>query len=75
MKKYGIGAEEKLEKSCDILDVWMDSGVAWASTRQRAEPVDLVLEGVDQFRGWFQSLSLTSFALNVGYNFEQTHVK
>uniref|UniRef100_A0A0R3S1I2 isoleucine--tRNA ligase n=1 Tax=Elaeophora elaphi TaxID=1147741 RepID=A0A0R3S1I2_9BILA len=63
MKKYGIRAEEKLEKSCDILDVWMDSGVAWASTRQRAEPVDLVVEGVDQFRGWFQSLSLTSFAL------------
>ncbi|CAG9539192.1 unnamed protein product [Cercopithifilaria johnstoni] len=64
MNKYGIRAEEKLEKSCDILDVWMDSGVACASTRQRAEPVDLVVEGVDQFRGWFQSLSLISFALN-----------
>ncbi|VIO96565.1 Uncharacterized protein BM_BM2357 [Brugia malayi] len=64
MNKYGIRAEEKLEKSCDILDVWMDSGVAWASARQRTEPVDLILEGVDQFRGWFQSLTLTSFALN-----------
>lgn len=67
MSKYEIGEDEKLEKSCDILDVWFDSGVAWASTRQRAEPVDLVLEGVDQFRGWFQSLLLTSVALNVGY--------
>uniref|UniRef100_A0A8R1Y320 isoleucine--tRNA ligase n=1 Tax=Onchocerca volvulus TaxID=6282 RepID=A0A8R1Y320_ONCVO len=64
MNKYGIGAEEKLEKSRDILDVWLDSGVAWASARQRTESVDLVLEGLDQFRGWFQSLSLTSFALN-----------
>uniref|UniRef100_A0AAF5Q0T3 isoleucine--tRNA ligase n=1 Tax=Wuchereria bancrofti TaxID=6293 RepID=A0AAF5Q0T3_WUCBA len=64
MNKYGIRAEEKLEKSRDILDVWMDSGVAWASARQRTEPVDLILEGVDQFRGWFQSLTLTSFALD-----------
>lgn len=69
MNKYGIRAEEKLTKSCDILDVWMDSGVAWAATRQRTDPVDLVVEGVDQFRGWFQSLLLTSFALNVGYKF------
>ncbi|EJD76378.1 isoleucyl-tRNA synthetase [Loa loa] len=64
MNKYGIRVGEELEKSCDILDVWVDSGVAWASTRERMEPVDLILEGVDQFRGWFQSLSLTSFALN-----------
>lgn len=70
MNKYGIKAEEKLEKSCDILDVWMDSGVAWALARQRTEPVDLVVEGIDQFRGWFQSLSLTSFALNVGLNLD-----
>lgn len=65
--KYGIDAEEKLIKSRDIMDVWMDSGVAWATTRDgaRTDPVDLVVEGVDQFRGWFQSLTLTSYAVKV----------
>ncbi|KAM3721218.1 Isoleucine--tRNA ligase [Dirofilaria immitis] len=74
MHKYGIGAKEKLEKSRDILDVWMDSGVAWASTRQGTEPVDLILEGLDQFRGWFQSLSLTSFALNNKLPYKRIYV-
>uniref|UniRef100_A0A1I7VVF5 isoleucine--tRNA ligase n=1 Tax=Loa loa TaxID=7209 RepID=A0A1I7VVF5_LOALO len=75
MNKYGIRVGEELEKSCDILDVWVDSGVAWASTRERMEPVDLILEGVDQFRGWFQSLSLTSFALNVGYKSQRSKLE
>lgn len=50
------------------MDVWLDSGMAWGCARdveRCGDTVDLVVEGVDQFRGWFQSLLLTSFALQV----------
>ncbi|CAI5439217.1 unnamed protein product [Caenorhabditis angaria] len=54
-------------KNQDIMDVWLDSGLAWAAARKdpdvQKSRVDLVLEGVDQFRGWFQSLLLTSIAI------------
>ena len=49
----------------DVVDVWVDSGVApWASigyprddgALKRLWPVDLVLEGHDQTRGWFYSM-------------------
>ncbi|GAA99692.1 hypothetical protein E5Q_06395 [Mixia osmundae IAM 14324] len=52
----------------DTVDVWLDSGVTWSfleslALRSRSEPVsDLVLEGGDQHRGWFQSSLLTSIA-------------
>ncbi|MEM3061728.1 MAG: isoleucine--tRNA ligase, partial [Candidatus Bathyarchaeia archaeon] len=48
----------------DIVDVWMDSGVAsWASLNypkrdgdfKRLWPVDLIIEAHDQTRGWFYS--------------------
>ncbi len=48
----------------DILDVWMDSGVSWASVLRGEFPADLYLEGSDQHRGWFQS----SLVLSVGVN-------
>lgn len=53
----------------DVLDVWLDSGVApWAtlnypsSTKLHKELgfPDLILEGKDQIRGWFNSLSCMS---------------
>ena len=49
----------------DVIDVWIDSGVApWASLKypskkddwEKLKPVDLVIEGQDQIRGWFYSL-------------------
>jgi len=48
----------------DVADVWFDSGVAfyaslgeeWKETWRNEGPVDLVLEGHDQLRGWFFSL-------------------
>lgn len=61
-KKYGLSESDDLLKGGDVMDVWMDSGVAWKCTNRRSEPADLVLEGIDQLRGWFQSLLLTSFA-------------
>ncbi|MFN4040027.1 MAG: class I tRNA ligase family protein, partial [Erythrobacter sp.] len=48
--------------SRDTLDVWFDSGASWAAvlgTRGLSVPADLVLEGSDQHRGWFQSSLLT----------------
>ena len=54
------------EKDPDIMDVWFDSGSTWSAVcRERPElrwPVDMYMEGGDQFRGWFQSSLLTSVA-------------
>ena len=54
------------EKDSDIMDVWFDSGSTWSAVcRERPElrwPVDMYMEGADQFRGWFQSSLLPSVA-------------
>ena len=54
------------EKDPDIMDVWFDSGSTWSAVcRERPElrwPVEMDMEGADQFRGWFQSSLLTSVA-------------
>ncbi len=55
-------------KSSDVLDVWFDSGVSHEcvlkTTPRLTYPTDLVLEGSDQHRGWFQSSLLTAVAIN-----------
>lgn len=52
----------------DTLDVWFDSGVSHYAVLQQREnlafPADLYLEGMDQYRGWFQSSLLISLMLN-----------
>lgn len=52
------------KKEKDILDVWFDSGVSFASVLEKRDyltyPADLYVEGSDQHRGWFQSALLTS---------------
>ncbi|WP_346668687.1 isoleucine--tRNA ligase [uncultured Subdoligranulum sp.] len=54
------------EKDPDIMDVWFDSGSTWSAVcRERPEltwPVNMYMEGADQFRGWFQSSLLTCVA-------------
>ena len=54
------------EKDPDIMDVWFDSGSTWSAVcRERPElrwPVDMYMEGADQFRGWFQSSLLICVA-------------
>lgn len=56
------------QKINDVLDVWFDSGVTHECVlKARPElhfPADIVLEGSDQHRGWFQSSLLTSVAIN-----------
>ena len=48
------------------MDVWFDSGSSWRAVIENREgqktPVDVYLEGNDQYRGWFQSSMLTSIA-------------
>ncbi|AHF61122.1 hypothetical protein P344_04225 [Spiroplasma mirum ATCC 29335] len=49
-------------KEQDIMDVWFDSGVsnlAVIKSRHLNYPVDVYLEGNDQFRGWFNSSLVT----------------
>ena len=48
----------------DTMDVWFDSGTSWTLMRKLGESqtcptADVVLEGTDQHRGWFQSSLLT----------------
>lgn len=54
------------EKETDTMDVWFDSGSSWAAVIAQREgqpvPVDVYLEGNDQYRGWFQSSMLTAIA-------------
>ena len=46
----------------DVLDVWFDSGACFLTTMDQTP--DLVVEGHDQFRGWFQSGLLVSSVLD-----------
>jgi len=61
------GAQEWI-KETNILDVWFESGLSHyavlANNPQLSFPADLYLEGIDQYRGWFQSSLLTSIALH-----------
>ncbi len=64
-----LGEEaNQYQKIVDVLDVWFDSGVAPECVlKVRPElqfPANMVLEGSDQHRGWFQSQMLTSVAIN-----------
>ncbi len=59
-------SDREFYKEKDIMDVWFDSGSSHTAVcAQRPYlkyPVDVYLEGADQFRGWFQSSLLTSIA-------------
>jgi isoleucyl-tRNA synthetase len=64
-----LGAEAgDYEKSTDVMDVWVDSGLMhWCVAHLRPEirsPAELYLEGSDQHRGWFHSSLLTSVAMH-----------
>ncbi|VDL85905.1 unnamed protein product [Nippostrongylus brasiliensis] len=80
VKSMNLPSVDDLSKGTDIMDVWMDSGVAWHCARKAYDdasperPTDGVLEGVDQFRGWFQSLLLTSVAVQDALPYKRVHV-
>lgn len=54
----------KFRKETDIMDVWFDSGSSFYTEIRRGHkyPVDLYLEGSDQYRGWFNSSLIISVA-------------
>ncbi|MEM0372563.1 MAG: isoleucine--tRNA ligase [archaeon] len=60
---------KQMKRVPDVLDVWFDSGVcSWASLGYPNEtelfkelwPAKLIIEGSDQFRGWWNSQMITS---------------
>ena len=56
----------RFEKEKNIVDIWFESGVTHLAVLGRDGmpwPSDLVLEGGDQFRGWFRSSLITAVAL------------
>ena len=63
-----IDDADDYQKVTDVLDVWFDAGLTHECVlKVRADlnfPADIVLEGSDQHRGWFQSSLLTSLAIN-----------
>lgn len=69
--RCGRCGNHTFRKEEDIVDVWFDSGVSawavWGSGNQgtcvASLPVDMCLEGVDQFRGWFQGSLLSTLSL------------
>ncbi|MGA8574918.1 MAG: isoleucine--tRNA ligase [Candidatus Cybelea sp.] len=57
---------KRFEKEKNIVDIWFESGVTHLAVLGRDGmpwPSDLVLEGGDQFRGWFRSSLITGAAI------------
>ena len=57
------GKSEGFEKETDTLDGWFDSGSSHFSAMKRDQgfwPCDMYIEGLDQYRGWFQAAVLTA---------------
>ncbi|KAI0037150.1 tRNA synthetases class I-domain-containing protein [Vararia minispora EC-137] len=61
----GRSTRGQWEKGADTMDVWFDSGAAWSllPLRDGRPRADVVVEGSDQHRGWFQSQLLTSVSV------------
>jgi isoleucyl-tRNA synthetase len=56
----------RFEKEKNIVDIWFESGLTHLAVLGRDAmpwPSDLVVEGGDQFRGWFRSSLITAVAL------------
>jgi isoleucyl-tRNA synthetase len=54
------------EKEKNIVDIWFESGVSHLAVLGRdglSWPSDVVLEGGDQYRGWFRSSIITAVAI------------
>lgn len=65
LAKINKGESSNYKKGSDILDIWFDSGVSWASVLQDYNgQADVYMEGIDQYKGWFQTSLLTSVAVN-----------
>ena len=57
------GKNGGFEKEEDTLDGWFDSGSTHVASMKKDQgfwPADMYLEGLDQYRGWFQAALLTA---------------
>ena len=57
------GSRTGFTKEEDTLDGWFDSGSTHFASMQKDQnfwPADMYMEGLDQYRGWFQSSLLTA---------------
>ncbi len=57
------GAKDGFEKETDTLDGWFDSGSTHFAAMKKDQgfwPATMYMEGLDQYRGWFQSSLLTA---------------
>ena len=57
------GGKSGFEKETDTLDGWFDSGSSHVAAMKRDQgfwPATVYMEGLDQYRGWFQSALLTA---------------
>ena len=57
------GKRAGFEKETDTLDGWFDSGSTHFASMKKDQgfwPADMYIEGLDQYRGWFQSALLTA---------------
>ena len=57
------GSKSGFEKETDTLDGWFDSGSSHFAAMKHDQgfwPATMYLEGLDQYRGWFQSALLTA---------------
>ena len=69
------GKSTGFTKEEDTLDGWFDSGSTHFASMQKDQnfwPADMYMEGLDQYRGWFQSSLLTAVgALGKGAPFQE----
>ncbi len=68
-------AASRFEKETDTLDGWFDSGSTHFAAMQKDQgfwPATMYIEGLDQYRGWFQSCLLIAVgALGKGAPFKE----
>ena len=69
------GSKSGFTKEEDTLDGWFDSGSTHFASMQKDQgfwPANVYMEGLDQYRGWFQSSLLTAVgALGKGAPFQE----
>ena len=69
------GSKSRFTKEEDTLDGWFDSGSTHFASMQKDQgfwPATVYMEGLDQYRGWFQSSLLTAVgALGKGAPFKE----
>ena len=69
------GSKSGFDKEEDTLDGWFDSGSTHFAAMKRDQgfwPANVYMEGLDQYRGWFQSSLLTAVgALGQGAPFKE----